>query len=174
MNDDWNAFIDKEGARRTSDAAIKTIMWLATFFSRLRIVARCWFDRATSCTWFLWARTALNILTWLMNVVRTARERTAAMTRNIRKRFEDKINSVVTTNSVTLTPTSTALVNAPVPKQEKKVVKNKFLWNKSDNRFSFKLCPLNIIIWNKKGGAHCSLKSTDALKMPLFGRTHSQ
>ena len=89
------------------------------FLSRLRIVARCWLDTASSITWFLWARTALKILTWLMNVVRKINVRTKAMTRNIKKRFEDKVSSVATTNSVTLTPATTTLITASVAKREK-------------------------------------------------------
>jgi len=60
-----------------------------------------------------------------MNVVRTASARTAAMTKNIRKRFEDKMSSVVTANSMTLTPAITALIIASVAKKEKKVISNK-------------------------------------------------
>jgi len=53
-----------------------------------------------------------------MNVVNATNARTVAITRNIKKRFEDKMSSVVTTNSVTLTPASTALIIASVTKKK--------------------------------------------------------
>ena len=47
------------------------------------------------------------------------------MSRNIKKRFDDKVSSVVTTNSMTLTPAITALIIASVAKREKKVQQTK-------------------------------------------------
>ena len=112
--DDWNALINSAGTAQISKAALKIITWLATVFSRLRMVARCWFDTVTPKTSFLWARTAMNILTWLMIDVRTTNITTVPPQRNFSKSFEAKRTSVATTNSVALTPANTALFIAPV------------------------------------------------------------
>jgi len=57
-----------------------------------------------------------------MNAVRTRNAWIVPLTRGNRKRFEDKSSSLVTTNSVTLAPASTALIMASVAKKEKKVI----------------------------------------------------
>ena len=118
---DWNALINPAGTTQISKAALKIITCLATLFSRLRIVARCWFDTVTPNTSFLWARTAMNILTWLMIDVRTTISTNVPPKRSFKELFEAKRTSVATTNRVELTPANTAHFTAPVETTRKQM-----------------------------------------------------